>query len=52
MDSLESSFFLCKKLIAQRQMRGALDFEISEPAINLDKEKNKISVSQKKTLLS
>ena len=51
-DSLESSFFLCKKLIAQRKMRGALDFEISEPAINLDKEKKIKSLYQRKRLFS
>ena len=51
-DSLESSFYLCKKLIAQRKMRGALDFEISEPAINLDKEKKIKSLYQRKRLFS
>ncbi len=51
-DSLESSFHLCKKLLAQRQMRGALDFEISEAAINLDKEKKIKSLYQRKRLFS
>jgi len=51
-DSLESSFHLCKKLIAQRQMRGALDFEISEPAINLNKERKIKSLYQRKRLFS
>ena len=51
-DSLESSFYLCKKLIAQRKMRGALDFEISEPAINLDKEKKIKSLYKRKRLFS
>ena len=51
-DSLESSFHLCKKLIAQRKVRGALDFDISEPAINLDKEKKIKSLHQRKRLFS
>ena len=51
-DSLESSFHLCKKLLAQRQMRGALDFEISEPAISLDKEKKIKSLYHRKRLFS
>ena len=51
-DSLESSFYLCKKLIVQRRMRGALDFEISEPAINLDKEKKIKSLYKRKRLFS
>ncbi|MBR79134.1 MAG: hypothetical protein CMP02_06555 [Woeseiaceae bacterium] len=51
-DSLKSSFHLCKKLLAQRQIRGALDFEISEPAIILDKEKKIKSLHQRRRLFS
>jgi len=51
-DSLKSSFYLYKKLLRQRQMRGALDFEISEPIINLDKEQKIKSLYKRKRLVS
>ena len=51
-ESLEASFILFNQLLKQRAQRGALDFNIAEPTIKIDKDENVIDVIDRSRLTS